>query len=422
MGKRAKVALLIDTATTWGSGLIEGIADYAHESAAWQLFLGPYGKYDRMLLPSGWQGDGVIARVTTQALADQLVKKQIPSVNVSWYKFRDNEIPRCTCDEVDIAKRAVEYFLDRGFRQFAYCGSSVRENYVDRVGQAYFDLLHDQSYPCSCYTPQADPEGFLPKPEDLNSLIQWLQDLPKPVALLAFDSIQARFVTEACQMAGIEVPQEVAVLGGEHDFLSCTISKPELSSIDHSPYRVGYAAAEMLAKLMDEQTLQSESVLLPASRIITRQSTDTVALNDDLLAASVQFIKNNSHKRIQVSDILQSVPISRRALEKGFRKHLSRSPAEEIRRVRVLKAVTLLCDTSWPMPKIASACGFDRPELLTRAFRRELDMTPSQFRKQSVKKRQEETLFPGGDDGASERSSVPMRKPAHSASGFDESH
>lgn len=409
MGKRAKVALLIDTATTWGSGLIEGIADYAHESAAWQLFLGPYGKYDRMLLPAGWEGDGVIARVTTQALADQLVEMQIPAVNVSWYKFRDNEIPRCTCDEVDIARRAVEYFLDRGFRQFAYCGSSVRENYVDRVGQAYFELLHNQAYPCSRYTPQADPEGFLPKPEDLNSLIQWLQELPKPVALLAFDSIQARFVTEACQMAGIEVPQEVAVLGGEHDFLSCTISKPELSSIDHSPCRVGYAAAEMLARLMDEQTLQSESVLLPASRIITRQSTDTVALNDDLLAACVHFIKNNSHKRIQVSDILKSVPISRRALEKGFRKHLSRSPAEEIRRVRVLKAVTLLCDTSWPMPKIASACGFDRPELLTRAFRRELDMTPSQFRKQSVKKRQEDMLFPSGDFPVSESSSVQLQ-------------
>ncbi|MEM8945828.1 MAG: DNA-binding transcriptional regulator [Planctomycetota bacterium] len=396
MRKRARVALLIDTATTWGSGLIEGIADYAHNSAEWHLFLGPFGKYDHMLMPQGWDGEGVIARVNSQELADQLVQRQIPAVNVSWYTFGDKQIPRCTCDEVDIARRAVEYFLDRGFRQFAYCGSSVREHYVDRVGQAYVDTLQSQAHACARYTPQADPEGFLPRSEDLNRLTTWLQGLPKPVALLAFDSIQARFVTEACQLAGIEVPHEVAVLGGEHDLLSCTISKPELSSIDHSPHRVGFAAAEMLAKLMEGEQVRDEPMLLPASRVITRQSTDTVALNDDLLAACVQFIKSNSHKRIQVSDILASVPISRRALEKGFRKHLSRSPAEEIRRVRVLKAVTLLCDTSWPMPKIASACGFDRPELLTRAFRRELDMTPSQFRKQAVRKRQDEAMFPTG--------------------------
>jgi LacI family transcriptional regulator len=98
----------------------------------------------------------------------------------------------------------------------------------------------------------------------------------------------------------------------------------------------------------------------------------------------VQFIKRHSDRRIQVSDILQEVPISRRALEKGFRKWLGRSPAEEIRRVRVDRAVQLLCDTSWSMPRIATAVGFIRPELLTRAFRRELGTTPSEFRKRHL--------------------------------------
>ena len=382
MGSRAKVALLIDTATTWGSGLIEGIADYARTSADWRLFLGPFGKYDRMTLPSGWTGDGVIARVTSQELADHLVERGMPAVNVSWYTFSSDKIPRCTCDEVDVARRAVKYFMDRGFRQFAYCGSSVRANYIDRVGEAYSDLLRMHSHVCYKYTPQADPDGFLPKQECLNRLIEWLRALPKPIALLTFDSIQARFVTEACLLADIEVPYEAAVLGGEYDMLSCTVSKPQLSSIDQCPNRVGYAAAQLLDRILAGETPPSEPILLPAARIITRQSTDTVAVEDKLLSDCVRFIKNHSSKRIQVSDILQAVPISRRALEKGFRKHLSRSPAEEIRRVRVDKAVALLCDTDWPMPRIASACGFERAELLTRAFRRELKTTPSQFRKQ----------------------------------------
>jgi LacI family transcriptional regulator len=103
-----------------------------------------------------------------------------------------------------------------------------------------------------------------------------------------------------------------------------------------------------------------------------------------LLAAAIRFIKHHSHEKIQVSDILRDLPISRRALEKGFRKLLGRSPAEEIRRVRVDRAVQMLCDTSWSMPRIASAVGFVRPELLTRAFRRELGTTPSDFRKRHL--------------------------------------
>jgi LacI family transcriptional regulator len=389
MSKRAKIALLIDTATTWGSGLIEGIADFAHRRDDWQFFLGPRGKYDRMLLPDHWDGDGVIARVTHEGLARQIVERGLPAVNVSWYRYGDGEIPRCTCDERKIAELAADYFLDRGFRQFAYCASALRPDYVDRFGAAFVERLQARSYPCRTFIPRSESESFLPTADEADRMIQWLSALPKPTGLLAFDSVQARQVTDVCHLAGIDVPHEIAVLGGEHDLLSCTISKPELSSIDHSPRRVGWAAAELLSRLLAGEPPPREPILLPGSRVITRQSTDTVAVNDDLLAAAVRFIKARSHLRIQVSDVLRAVPISRRALEKGFRKCLGRSPAEEIRRVRLDQAVQLLCDTSWAMPRIASACGFDRPELMTRAFRRELKTTPSEFRRQYARERQE---------------------------------
>ena len=355
--------------------------------------------------------------MTSQELADQLVDIEIPAVNVSWYRFRDDKIPRCTCSEIDVAQQAVRYFLDRGFRQFAYCGSSIRTNYIDRLGQAFIEILQKQAYACHRYLPQLGPDGFLPNVEEFDALTEWLKELPKPVALLAFDSIQARYVTEACGLANIEVPHEVAVLGGEYDFLSCTVSKPQLSSVDQSPFQVGFAAAELLAQLLDGEPVPEKPTLLPAARVLTRQSTDTVAVNDELLAECVRFIKEHSHERIQVSDILRSVPISRRALEKGFRKFLSRSPAEEIRRVRVMKAVTLLCDTSWPMPKIASACGFERPELLTRAFRREMNMTPSEFRKKSMKNQQSiATSDSSGANGSTTSLDVDLVKPWNSSS------
>jgi LacI family transcriptional regulator len=384
MGRRARIALLIDTATTWGTGLIEGIAEYAHAHEDWQIVLGPRGKYDRSLLPAEWGGDGVIARITHQELADQLVALRVPAVNVSWYRFGEPAIRRCTCDERAVAELAAKYFIERGFRQFAYCSSSIRPDYVDRFGEAYVEILQQHTYACHCYRSNWQPDSIMPPASEFERLMDWLRELPKPIALLAFDSLQARQVTEACEAAKVPVPHEVAVLGGEYDCLSCTISKPQLSSIDQAPRRVGYKAAELLSRIMAGEGSPREPVLIPPNRIITCQSTDTVAVDDDLLAAAVQFIKRHSDQRIQVSDILVEVPISRRALEKGFRKWLGRSPAEEIRRIRVDRAVQLLCDTSWSMPRIASAVGFIRPELLTRAFRRELGTTPSEFRKRHL--------------------------------------
>jgi LacI family transcriptional regulator len=240
----------------------------------------------------------------------------------------------------------------------------------------------------------------MPPASEFERLVDWLRELPQPIALLAYDSLQARQVIEACEAADIQVPHEIAVLGGEHDFLSCTISKPQLSSIDHAPRRVGYTAARMLSRLIAGEPPPTEPILLPPGRIISCQSTDTVAVGDDLLAAAVRFIKVHCHEKIQVSDILEEVPISRRALEKGFQKWLGRSPAEEIRRIRVDRAVQMLCDTSWSMPRIASAVGFALPELLTRAFRRELGMTPSEFRKQHLRWQRTPAGFANQLDGS----------------------
>jgi LacI family transcriptional regulator len=396
--KRAQIALLIDTSTTWGAGLIQGIADNGAVSEHWQFFLEPRGKYERLMLPESWEADGVIARVTHTALAEQIIERGIPAVNVSWFRFGESAIPQCTCDETAAAELAVNYFVGRGFRQFAYCGSSIRSNYVDRFREAFEDFLRRQMYCCHSYAPQCDPQSFLSSAADLQRLTTWLQELPKPIGLLAFDSVQARQVAEACRFGNVQVPHEVAILGGEHDLLSCTIAKPQLSSIDQAPQQVGFEAAALLSRLMAGEAPPNQPICIPPRRVITHQSTDVVAVDDDLLSAAAAFIKTHSHERIQVSDILRAVPISRRALEKGFRKWLNRSPAEEIRRVRVDHAVQLLCDTSWQMPRIATAAGFDRPELLSRAFRRELNTTPSDFRKKYHRSRDSQGSLPRSPD------------------------
>ena len=377
-----RIALLIDTATSWGSGLIEGIAEYAKSKhKRWVFSFEPRGKYDKMLLPEGWTGDGVIARITNSDLAEQIIAKRVPAVNVSWFRYGENLIPVCTCDETQAAKLAVRYFLDNGYRQFAYCASSLRPSYYDRLGAAYTEYLEKLGYPCVQFAPN---NGGSPKPDaeaQLRQLSNWLVQLPRPVALLAFDDLQGRLVTEACTQCNLAVPDDIAVLGGEHDELSSRVSTPPLSGIDQSPQEVGFHAANMLDQQLTGKAVATSDVRLPPARIIVRQSTDKVAVDDELLSEAIRYIHRNYATDIRISDILAEIPLSRRALEIGFRHYLGRTPRDEIRRVRVHKALELLSDSDWPVTKIANACGFDRPELLTRAFRREFKATPSEFRK-----------------------------------------
>ncbi|TWT87620.1 Xylose operon regulatory protein [Pseudobythopirellula maris] len=377
-----RVALLIDTATTWGAGLIEGIADYAKANRRnWLFSFEPRGKYDRLLLPDGWRGDGVIARITHPGLAEQLIKRKMPAVNVSWFRYGGNIIPRCSCDEAAAAQMAARYFFDNGYRQFAYCASTLRPSYHDRLGDAFAEEIARSGFPCERFDPDHDRFEKLDSEQQLGELSRWLEGLPRPIALLAFDTIQGRQVTEACSQSGLSVPDDIAVLGGEHDELCSRISSPQLSGVDQSPQEVGARAAEMLDQLMAGQTLKDSNVGLPPKRIITRLSTDKVAIQDDMLAAAILFIRRHFANELRIRDILHEIPLSRRALEIGFRRHLGRTPRDEIRRIRVQKAQELLCDTDWPITRIATACGFDRPELLTRAFRRELKATPSEFRR-----------------------------------------
>jgi LacI family transcriptional regulator len=377
-----RIALLIDTATSWGSGLIEGVADYARtRGKRWLFTFEPRGKYDRLLLPDAWNGDGVIARITHSALAEQIIARHIPAVNVSWFRYGENLIRTCTCDELQTAALAVQYFLDQGYRQFAYCRSTLRPSYYDRLGSAFVEHIEQLGYPCPQFAPD-ESIHLLDGQSQLDALSEWVQQLPRPTALLTFDSLQGRLVTETCALANISVPDDIAVLGGEHDELCSRVSSPPLSGIDHAPQNVGYRAAEMLDRLMTGRN-DVRDLRLPPGRIIARQSTDKIAVEDDLIAEAIRYIQSHFASHLRIGDILAAIPLSRRALEIGFRHHLGRTPRDEIRRVRVQKAVEMLCDTELSIAQIATACGFERAELLTRAFRREFKSTPTDFRRRA---------------------------------------
>jgi LacI family transcriptional regulator len=382
MSKTRSVALLIDTSTSWGIRLIKGINKFAHQTGDWLIHVEPRGRYEKLHLPAGWNGDGIIARINRKALADEIVASGLPAVNVSWYPFAGPRVGRCTVDERQTGRMAADYFLANGFQQFAYCGPLDRPGYVDQLAEAFSKAISAAGHQCHQFKPPGGDQQSLAWNVHLASLVSWLNELPKPTALLTWSAARGRQVIEACHYAGFRVPDDVAVLGGEYDDLMAEISNPSQSTVDQPAEQVGFAAAEMLAKMMAGRKPPTQPVLFPPSRIDIRHSTDILSIDDDLVRDALQLIRDEAPLGLYVSDVVRRLAIARRTLEQRFVKTIGRTPAAEIRRVRLEEAKKLLIESDRSIADIAKATGFGQQDLFSRTFRRCVGLPPSEFRRQ----------------------------------------
>lgn len=374
-----RIALLIDTSVTFSSLVIRGVAQYAREQPAWQIFLQPRGLREHSSVPRHWEVDGVITRVTHRTQAAALKRLGIPVINVSRSVVPGFSIPQVRIDECESARLAAIHLLERGFRSFAYYSVPEHPHYEDQMEPTFAEVVHSWGGTCKYFKQWRRKRSS--QNVTLAELSAWLQTLPKPVGILAWDAVHGHLLCEACVSAGFRIPEEVAIVCGEDDELFCQISYPPLSAVDCGPERIGYEAAALLARCLSNKQLKTKPKLVTPVGMLARHSTDVLAMDDRELAQALEFLRKNAYGPLQVRDVLRQVPLSRRALELRFRQVLGRSPAAELRRLRVTKAQDLLTNTNWSMPKVAAASGFSQVETMNRVFRRELQQTPTQYRR-----------------------------------------
>ncbi len=179
------------------------------------------------------------------------------------------------------------------------------------------------------------------------------------------------------------VPEDLAVLGVDNDELLCNYSAVPLSSVDRNLEQIGFESARLLDRLIKKEAASDEVVAVPPAALVVRRSTAALAINDPDAAAAVRFIAERGCGDIDVDDVLAAVPVSRRALERKLRKAIGRTPAQEIRRVRLARVCELLTDTDLPLSDIVPRTGFQYRTYLARAFKKEFGQTPRQFRKRN---------------------------------------
>jgi len=374
-----RVALLIETTRTYTRELLAGVRRYLAEHGPWSTFL------ELRALDSSppawlrhWNGDGILTRTFTEEMAESITACGVPSVEIRSTRFKTG-FPFVGVDNHLIGRMVAEHFMERGYRQFGAYSLHTETFFEERVRNFVTTV---QASGCTCsLLPESTSDSAADWEQSQSRLIAWLSGLPKPVGIFAANDQLGVRLLDACQRAGIIVPEEVAVVGAENEETLCAFANPPLTSVRFDGGAVGYKAAEMLDRLMRGKKAPRAQTLIPPRGIVVRASSDELVINDRLVANAVRLIRENIASGFNVDDLCRKLNASRSTLDRRMQAALRRSPKEEILRLRFREVERLLMETDLTIAAIAAQTGFAHSHYLQAAFKERHGETPGEHRK-----------------------------------------
>jgi LacI family transcriptional regulator len=382
------VALLLETSTGYGRGLLRGIVRYSRLHGPWLLYVAPGHLEQALPKAKSWSGTGIIARIHSPEMAELIRGTGLPFVASSLDESRSpgcgDKFGEIRTNSPAIARMAAAHLLERSLRDFAFCGFVGCAWSLHRE-EAFCQCLRDRGFQCDVH--RIELANWMQQPDWIENweneqpiLVEWLKSLPKPVGLMACNDICGREVLQACAVAGLRVPDDVAVVGVDNDELMCELSSPPLSSVALDLEKAGYEAARLLDDLMSGHLGGDHVVEVEPVYAVTRQSSEVIAQDDPCVATALRFIKDHAGQGISVLNVVEQAGVSRRTLERRFFRALGRSIHAEITRCRLERAKRLLLETDLPSHRVAMGAGFGSIKTFNRVFRRAAGTPPKHFR------------------------------------------
>jgi len=363
--------------------LHRGIEKYALEHN-WHLSA---NQTREKIVPWGWDGDGILAWLGAgDELAEFVKLAKKPTVDFS-FRRPHLKFARVLEDHTHAAQLAAEHFLSRGFRHFVFYSDMENWSYEER-GQGFIDALGRSGRECIWLRWHKSPE-FREGQEQWKRKRRWLtsqlKDLPKPLAVFAANDEHALEVLESCETDDIAVPEQIAIVGAENYLMAADAMRTPISSVDTNLEALGYRGAALLDDLMNGKKPPTDCIRVPASGIVTRKSSDLLAISHKGVANSLRFIWGHAHQPISVKDLVEVAAMSRRGLHKAFLENVGRTPGQELQRVRIEHAKRLLAESDHKMEVLASMCGYQSANSFCVAFKQATGLSPKQFQNSLVR-------------------------------------
>lgn len=325
--------------------------------------------------------DGVVAQMFTHRKRVSWRSCPVPIVNVSMQN-RDCDLPRISPDEIGVGRLVAEYFLRRGYRQFAYCGHPWHGG-SDLRRMGFRSTIEAAGFRVANF-------DLVPHPDEVTSFTfarehrrnrRWLRSRALPCAIMAFNDDIAVFVIRNALDLGLRVPDDLAVMGVDNVPFRTSQTPVSISSVEIDFAEIGYLAAAALVGHLEHPSEPIQSRIVPAFQIISRRSTDAWAADDNLVRMALDHIDRHRASRVRVVDVARKLGVSRRVLERRFRSELRISVYELLQQSRLRVAQRLLKSSTQPLKEIAATAGFRSAQHMAVVFRAKLNTTPSDLRR-----------------------------------------
>lgn len=289
----------------------QGIASYALK-AGWHLCA---DVTKEKVIPWGWEGDGILSWLGSGAdLTKFVLETKLPTVDFS-YRHSELHFPRVLCDHRAAARLVAEHYLVRGFEHFMYY--SAQDNWAfEENGLAFVKILRERGYDCAWIRWHQSPAFTTDHSrwkDKRNWLAAQLKGASKPLALFAATDDHALEVVEVCETSGLAVPEEVSVIGMDNALPAVDAMQTPISSVDQNFALLGYRGAELLDQLMHGKAPPSEPIRIPPTGLISRKSSDLLALNHPGIARCLHYLWENCHRPIGIDDLARVAACTRRS-------------------------------------------------------------------------------------------------------------
>ena len=285
-------------------------------------------------------------------------------------------------DAESVANAAARELMYIGMGSFAFVGAKGK-GWSDRRKVAFAEAMKLNARPVSAIDVHPTSAGVYDK--DATRLRKWLLELPKPCGVMAADDEIAATAISICRLSGIDVPNDIAIVGVDDNESLCENTVPPLSSVRPDFQQGGRLAARDLARRIHGGRSVLRETVFGVSGITRRGSTRVFKRRDAEVSAALERIWAPDGVSLSPKDVLAGFSCSRRNAEIRFRQATGKSVLEEIVAARMSRAKALLSKTVQPIPEIAAQCGYRYSTNFRDAFRAATGLNPLAWRKNNVK-------------------------------------
>ena len=194
--------------------------------------------------------------------------------------------------------------------------------------------------------------------------------------------MRARDVLDACRLARLDVPGQIAIIGSDNDTGLCEATQPTITSV-HPDFEGGaYEGAAEFDKIIRRSRLPKKTITMTYGirDIVERASTRDLRGGGLLVSMATAFIRLNAMRSIKASDVASHCRVSLRLLELRFKAILNHGVRDEIENVRLANVKQMLRETDLSIKEIGYRCGFKSPTCLCTVFKRKLGKSPQIWR------------------------------------------